>query len=1116
MRGAHHGALLQQIERIFRVGTVSGLPEDKLLERVCAQSDESSFEALVLRHGPMVWGVCHRLLWNPHDAEDAFQATFLILLSKIDSLRDPSGVSPWLYGVAYRVALRARGDATRRRKKELEAAQPEAIELDVHGDQDRMSLALDEEIRRLPEKYLKPVILCYLEGLSYEEAARRLNRTPATIKGQLARARERLRSRLTRRGFAPNIGLLGAESFSTSTPAVVPKALAASTIHLLQHASAGGSLAAVASSATVVALVDGVIGTMRVSRWKVAAMSLSVIAGTTLIALACAFAQSGPDKQGSIARQPQGSARPDEARVQDPPDRPETARPGESMEIRVVDKRTRKALPGVALDIAGGNTRTKAASDSSGRYVFAVPDVQRTGIWVRASKEGFVPTWVKWGGIADSVRFTLPQSLELELEPGTTIGGVIQDPQGRPIERALVYLMISDGLGVDGTPRPSLPREPVKTDPQGRWVCNFVPADLDGLQFRLEHPDHVSEQYFHKGPSASALRNRTAMMVMEPGLLVLGKVVDRGGRPIADAQVKWGDSLQENTLRTTRTDAEGRFAFPHVAPGELVLTVRAAGHAPELKRVGVGSRMLPIEFRLGPGQAIVGRVVGPDGEPVADASIGVAEWAEFPNLIAPWTKSAADGGFRIPDEPAEPVTLRAYKPGFMVSERTLRATDGEHLITLAPELTIRGSVVDVETHQPIKDFTLLVGETSKDKPERWVGDLAHHLHNGRYEAIFASSGREVRRLRIEAEGYIPAVSRGFRSTEGRQSFDFKLTRGTLPSDPALSGTVLLPDGTPAAGAIVTLATKSQPVKLTKGRDANPQQHPTVKTGTDGRFAFPHQAEPAVILAYHERGHVRIPAEDFARSHTMTIRPWSRVEGTLKVGPRPGAFQTIALFRGPMLGRDDPRVRDDQDETETDGLGHFALERVIPGEARIGRQITISRGTWSAGPWVPINVAPGATVQVAIGGTGRPVVGRFIQKKDTSPGVDWSAPTITLSFGLKLPRIDVPGNLIGPKRAEWAKVWLQTEAGKAYVQERDRALLGHYPVKVESDGSFRIEDVTAGTYEWTVLPMRSTRQDRRSWSVTPGTTVVPNIPGGRSDKPLELGDVELVAAERSNR
>ena len=108
MRGAHHGALLKQIERLFRIGTVSGLSEDELLERIRARRDESSFEALVLRHGPMVWGVCRRLLRNLQDAEDAFQATFLILLSKVGSLRDPSGVSPWLYGVAYRVALRPR------------------------------------------------------------------------------------------------------------------------------------------------------------------------------------------------------------------------------------------------------------------------------------------------------------------------------------------------------------------------------------------------------------------------------------------------------------------------------------------------------------------------------------------------------------------------------------------------------------------------------------------------------------------------------------------------------------------------------------------------------------------------------------------------------------------------------------------------------------------------------------------------------------------------------------------------------------------------------------------------------------------------------------------------
>ena len=269
-----------------------------------------------------------------------------------------------------------------------------------------------------------------------------------------------------------------------------------------------------------------------------------------------------------------------------------------------------------------------------------------------------MPTWVNWGGTADFLRFKLPQALELVLEPGTTVGGVVQDPQGQPVAGALVYLSIADGFMLDGVPRPSLSSDPVKTDAQGRWTCDFAPVDLDSLSIRLDHPDFVSNASFRKAPPVLALRNRSAVMVMEPGVSVSGTVLDKDGRPIAGAQVRHGNSPPGRSSSVETTGAEGRFAFQHVAPGDVVLTVRAAGHAPELRRIRAGSRTPPVEFRLGSGRTIVGRVVDPEGKPLADVSVIAVEWPDYQNLLRPGIKSAADGGFRLTDEPADPVTLR--------------------------------------------------------------------------------------------------------------------------------------------------------------------------------------------------------------------------------------------------------------------------------------------------------------------------------------------------------------------------------------------------------------------------------------------------------------------------
>ena len=184
--------------------------DDRLLTRFLADRDETSFEALVIRHGPRVLGVCRQVLGDTQDAEDAFQATFLVLLRRADAIRKRDSLGHWLHGVAHRIAVRARARGARRRTRELEVVVEELSA--VHpGDQlegaDLRPL-IREEVDRLPEKYRDPVVLCYLEGLTNEEAARRLRCPPGTLKGRLTRAREILRDRLDRRGLAFALGAL--------------------------------------------------------------------------------------------------------------------------------------------------------------------------------------------------------------------------------------------------------------------------------------------------------------------------------------------------------------------------------------------------------------------------------------------------------------------------------------------------------------------------------------------------------------------------------------------------------------------------------------------------------------------------------------------------------------------------------------------------------------------------------------------------------------------------------------------------------------------------------------------------------------------------------------------
>jgi RNA polymerase sigma factor (sigma-70 family) len=274
------GAATKSLSALFRVGTAAGLGDRVLLERFAERRDandeaaELAFAALVERHGPMVLRVCRAALGDRHESEDAFQATFLVLAGRARSVRRGESLGSWLHGVALRVARRERRRLARRRHRERRYAEMSASSQVEPGrdarpaDDDRV---LHEEIGRLPEKYRRPVVLCYLEGLTHDQAADQLGWPVGTVRRRLAWARDRLRGRLTRRGAAPSVlpaGLLGPGLVRESTWATisVPTGLAEATVRGALRVGLGKAALAGIVSAEAVALMKGVSQTMTTTK----------------------------------------------------------------------------------------------------------------------------------------------------------------------------------------------------------------------------------------------------------------------------------------------------------------------------------------------------------------------------------------------------------------------------------------------------------------------------------------------------------------------------------------------------------------------------------------------------------------------------------------------------------------------------------------------------------------------------------------------------------------------------------------------------------------------------------------------------------------------------------
>ena len=271
--------------------------DEELLDRFVSQRDAAAFEALVRRHGPMVLGVCRRLLHHPQDAEDAFQATFLVLVRKAVSLGQRELLGNWLYGVAYRTALDARAAVLRRRKREKQvSAMPEPEMRDESEVWRDLRPLLDRELNRLPDKYRIPIILCDLEGKTRQDAAEKLDLPVGTLSGRLTTARKMLAKRLGRRGLALSGGALIAALSPSMASAAVPVPLVTSTVQAATAIAAGQAAAGVVS-VPVAALAEGVMKAMLMKKLMIpTAVLLTVLIGTAAVVVKAARDDTGAAK----------------------------------------------------------------------------------------------------------------------------------------------------------------------------------------------------------------------------------------------------------------------------------------------------------------------------------------------------------------------------------------------------------------------------------------------------------------------------------------------------------------------------------------------------------------------------------------------------------------------------------------------------------------------------------------------------------------------------------------------------------------------------------------------------------------------------------------------------
>jgi RNA polymerase sigma factor (sigma-70 family) len=595
MAGMHLGPALRHMHRLFGDGTLAELADVTLLQQYACQRDELAFEALVQRHGPMVMAVCRGILADPNDADDAFQAAFLLLARKAGALWVNDSLGGWLHRVACRIALQVKSDGARRRERERRAAELAGTRNPATAPWDDLSAVLHQEIDRLPERYRKPVVLCCLEEMTYQQAANHLGWSVGTTRGRLARGRELLRARLISRGATlaggallglPNMG--GASAVSTAT---LHATVRAARHFLLGDAAAAGTV----STATTI-MVDQAIRSMMITKLKMA--GAAAIAVGLLSFVAGGLAAMGPaELEGALTAsipgdddsprpaptsapaRPAGQAKTTETKNnvhafqgQVPgPDEP----PATGAILGKIADAAGAPIAGVRVDLhrflpsrdgrwhRWARAGAPVVSDKAGAYRFQGPP---GGYFLVVRKTGFAQVFL-WSGMSNDQQ----KKIDIVLKPAVSPVIQLTDASGRPVSGASVREF---GLrGVNG--QRFMEQLDLKTlgllippsDEAGRLRLPPLAAG-DFLEVTIEHPRHAPVRFKELAVAEGVVARAT----MQPGVtLIFGVATDNPADRIEGAVVDLRHEPYDHPSTSGRYeidfDADG-LARLAVAPGD--------------------------------------------------------------------------------------------------------------------------------------------------------------------------------------------------------------------------------------------------------------------------------------------------------------------------------------------------------------------------------------------------------------------------------------------------------------------------------------------------------------------------------------------------------------------
>lgn len=733
----------------------------------------------------------------------------------------------------------------------------------------------------------------------------------------------------------------------------------------------------------------------------------------------------------------------------------------------------------------------KARTGAEGKAVLPLGAKVVQSLTVRASKAGYSPAQAALEG------GSLPAGITLKLEKATQIGGVVRSTNG-PIAGVKISI---NGIAKDVAGQSvEVEHDAVASDNEGKWSSALVPAEFKMLTLHLRHPEYLPADYDLTDPpgtdayalAKSALLAAKADLLMEPGIVIEGDVRDEQNQPVAGARMilASGEQLAKRTLRTTTP--EGKFRFVVLELGTMQLAAQAPGKAPAHQSVEVERGLKPLAIQLKKGVQIQGQVIDAEGQPMPAAEVS-AQGSESHPLLSWRATTDAGGRFAWDSAPREPFSLIVSKAGYTAfSMQVAPESAGDLKVKLDRSFKLAGTVLDDATAKPVKAFKLIQGMVwTRDDPNQvyWQFQNPPTFSNGEYSVDLSQQGSQWIKFMITADGYLPQETPVLPAS-GWHTNNFKLKAGHGPQ-----GRVVLEDGSAVEGAEVAMAGIGY-LTLSKGAFSQ-YGNDTLRTKTDaqGHFSLTAMLANPTLIAVSAKGYGEITTSELAKTGRLVIQPWGRIDGVLRLGSKPGSKQSVSLMPGDT-GR--PSVNYDWGsfKVQTDDQGRFVFEKVPPGKRTLVRMIQTSANSWLHSHTEDIEVKAGETTKIVYGGKGRPVIGKVVLS-DPKRKIDWHSGNHSLNS--RMPLQSMLGQAISALAPRLA-------SGRPAAENRR-----FYGFTVEEGGTFRVENVLPGKYD---LQMNFTEPAKDN----PGNGepignlhqefTIPEIPGGQTDEPLDLGELKL--------